>query len=358
MKKRLAVLALAGTMAVSTLAGCSGKLNDSDVVATVDGDDISLGVANFYARMVQAEYETYYAGYMGEDMWNSEASEGKNYEEFIKDQIMETLEEMYLLEDHMDEYEVTIDEAQERSIDNAVKEFDEANSLEEKEKVSGTSENVKEVLRLLTIRKEMSDAIRATADQEVSDEEAAQKKMQYVEYSFTKTDEEGNSTELTDDEKAALKTSAETFAQGAASAADFAAYASENGTEAKETAFDANGTTEVPEELAKEADKLEEGQVTGVVETENGYYVAKVTSLFDKDATEAKKEEIRAERKEEKYTETVDGWKKEAKITVKERVWNKVDFQKLGVTMKIDESDPYSDEVKTDDQAENSEAGE
>lgn len=358
MKKRLAVLALAGTMAVSTLAGCSGKLNDSDVVATVDGDDISLGVANFYARMVQAEYETYYAGYMGEDMWNSEASEGKNYEEFIKDQIMETLEEMYLLEDHMDEYEVTIDEAQERSIDNAAKEFDEANSLEEKEKVSGTSENVKEVLRLLTIRKEMSDAIRATADQEVSDEEAAQKKMQYVEYSFTKTDEEGNSTELTDDEKATLKTSAETFAQGAASAADFAAYASENGTEAEETAFDANGTTEVPEELAKEADKLEEGQVTGVVETENGYYVAKVTSLFDKDATEAKKEEIRAERKEDKYTETVDGWRKEAKITVKERVWNKVDFQKLGVTMKIDESDPYSDEVKTDDQAENSEAGE
>ena len=61
----------------------------------------------------------------------------------------------------------------------------------------------------------------AGVDTEVSDEEAAQKKMQYVTFSFTTTDEEGNSSEMTDEEKAELKTQAEEFAAGAAGASDF-----------------------------------------------------------------------------------------------------------------------------------------
>ena len=65
MRKRFMVLALAGLMAVSTFTGC-GKIEDDEVVATVDGDDIPAGLANFYARMTQAQYETWYAGYMGD----------------------------------------------------------------------------------------------------------------------------------------------------------------------------------------------------------------------------------------------------------------------------------------------------
>ena len=64
MRKRFMVLALAGVMAVLPLAGCSKTLEDNEVVATVDGDEISAGLANFYARMNQAQYETWYAGYM------------------------------------------------------------------------------------------------------------------------------------------------------------------------------------------------------------------------------------------------------------------------------------------------------
>ena len=67
MKKRLLVLALAGIMTVTTLTGC-GSFKDSDVVATVDDTEITADVANFYARYLQAQYETYYSAYIGEDM--------------------------------------------------------------------------------------------------------------------------------------------------------------------------------------------------------------------------------------------------------------------------------------------------
>lgn len=354
MKKRLAILALAGVMAVSALTGC-GKLYDNDVVATVDGDDITAGLANFYARMTQAQYETYYAGYLGEDMWSSEASEGQSYEEYVKENVLESLQNMYLLEDHMDEYDVSVSEEDEAAIQKAAEAFDEANGLEEKDKVSGSIENVKRFLTLVTIQQKMEEAIEATADTEVSDEEAAQKAMQYVLFSFTQTDDEGNSTTMTEEEQETLRTEAEAFAEGAGSVDDFAAYADENGYEAKDTTFDAEDSLVIPAELAQAADALEEGGVTEVIETDTGFYVAKVTSLFDEEATETEKESIIAERQQEKYNETIEAWREEADITVNESVWKKVDFNELSVTLYEDDSDPYADAIQTDDQVDEEE---
>lgn len=354
MRKRFMVLALAGLMAVSTFTGC-GKIKDDEVVATVDGEDIPAGLANFYARMTQAQYETWYAGYMGDNMWSGEAEEGKSYEETVKGQIMEDLQNMYLLEDHMKDYDITVSEQEEASIKEAAGAFDEANGLEEKGKVSASIENVERLLTLMTIRQRVGDAIRETADMEVSDEEAAQKAMKYVTFSFNKTDEDGNSTALTDEEKEELKKEAEDFAKGAKDKEDFAAYASEKEYEAKDATFDAEETLTIPAELAEAADKLKEGEVTGVIESANGLYVAKVTSLFDKDATEKEKENIIAERKQEKYNEVIEGWRKDADISVVEGVWKKVDFNELSVTMYMDDSDPYTDDVKTDDQVDEDE---
>lgn len=354
MRKRFMVLALAGVMAISSFTGC-GSMKDNEVVATVDGDDIHAGLANFYARMTQAQYETWYAGYMGDNMWSSEAEEGKSYEESVKSQIMEDLQNMFLLEDHMKDYEIVISEQEEASIKEAAGVFDEANGLEEKGKVSGTIDNVERLLTLMTIRQRVGDAIRETADTEVSDEEAAQKAMKYVTFSFNKTDEEGNSTSLTDEEKEELKKEAEEFAKGAKDEDDFAAYASEKNYEAKDATFDAEETISIPAELAEAADKLKEGEVTDVVENANGLYVAKVTSLFDKDATEKEKENIISQRKQDKYEEVIEGWRKDAEISVVERVWKKVDFNELSVTMYMDDSDPYTDDVKTDDQVDEDE---
>ena len=353
MKKRAVILLLAGVLAAGSLTGCGG-LEDSDVVATVNDTDITADVANFLARYTQAQYETYYAGYMGDDMWSGESEEGKTYEDTVKDSILESLENMYLMEEHMDEYDISLSDEEKNSIKEAASQFDSENGLAEKEKVSGNTDTVERVLELLTIQKEVQDAVEAGADTEVSDEEAAQKSMQYVTFSFTTTDEEGNSVDLTDEEKEELKATAESFAAGAAGAADFAAYATEQGQTSQDATFDAESAT-LPTQLVEAADALGEGETTGVVEGDNGYYVARVTSLLDREATDAKKQEIVSERQQELMDETIAGWREDADIEVHERVWDKIEFTTLTVTMKQDEADPYTDEVQTDDQVEDTE---
>lgn len=350
MKKRAVVLLLAGLLAAGLLTGC-GSLEDSDVVATVNDTDITAGVANFYARYTQAQYETYYAGYMGDDMWSGEGEEGETYQDTVKDSILESLENMYLMEEHMDEYEVSLSDEEKNSIKEAASQFDESNGLAEKEKVSGTTDTVERILELLTIQKKVQDAIEAGADTEVSDEEAAQKSMQYVVFPFSTTDEEGNSVDLTDEEKEALRATAESFAAGAAGAADFAAYATEQGQTSQDATFDGETST-LPAQLVEAADALDEGGTTGLVEGDNGYYVARVISLLDREATDARKQEIISERQQDLLNETLDGWREDADIEVHERVWDKIDFTTLTVTMKQEEAEPYTDEVQTDDQVE------
>ena len=216
MKKRALILALAGIMAAS-LTGC-GSLKDDAVVVKAGDEEITAGVANFYARYTQAQYETYFASYFGgDDMWTKNASDGKTYEESIKETLLDDLKNMALLEKHMKDYDVKLTKADKKAINDAAEEFDKANSQKKKDKVSGSEENVKRVMTLMVIEQKMRSAIGAEANVNVTDEEAVQKHMQYVEFDYTTSSDSSDSSDTTvsDDEKKQVKEKAAAFAEGA-----------------------------------------------------------------------------------------------------------------------------------------------
>ena len=335
-KKRVTALGLAGMLAVTGLTGC-GSMNNDDVVATVGKSEIKLGVANFYARMQQAQYETYYAGMMGttgEELWAKE-TDGKTYEQSVKSDMIKSLENMYILEQHASEYDVVLSEDEKKAIDKAAEEFDENNALEDKEAVSGYNKYVKKVLELLTIQSKMEDAMTADVDTEVSDDEAAQKAMKYVFYSYTKDENDSTST-MSETEKTEAKQKANDFAEKLKNSdtKDIDAVAKEAGMEVQTATFDSESTSPNAD-LVKAADTLAaEGDVTDAIETDSGIYVAKVTSFLDRTATDAKKKSIVEERKQDQYDTLLKKWRKKTDIDLNKRVWKKVDFQKQGVTVK------------------------
>ncbi len=349
MKKRLFTLALAGILSMSVLTGC-GSFKGSETVATVDGTEVSADLANFFARYTQAQYETYYAAYMGEDMWNTESSTGENYETTIKASVLENVENMLILEKHMDEYDVEITEEDEAAIKKAAQTFDDKNGLEEKELVSGNTETVERALTLMTIKTKMDRAIKAKADLNVTDEEAAQKSMDYVFFTFQKTDDNNVTTFVSDDEMKELKTKAETIVAGLKEGKDFEELAADAGVEVSNIAFDSE-TTSPETKLIEAADQLEEGGVTDVIEGDNGYYVAKLTALLDREATDNRIAQIQEERQVALYNEVLEGWRDATEITENKKVWKKVSFQKVSVTMNTEEEEPYTESVTTDDQA-------
>lgn len=349
MKKRLFALALAGVLAAATLTGC-GSLKGNETVATVDDTKIDADLANFFARYTQATYETYYSAYLGEDMWNSDASDGETYEESVKSSVLKSLEDMILLEKHMEDYDVSITDEDKAMIKETTQQFLNDNSLDDKNLVSGNEKTVNRALTLMAVQQKMRTAIQAGADTEVSDEEAAQKSMDYVFISYQTKDDSGNSKDVSDDEKAQLKSQAEAIASGLKEGGDLNALAEEQGATVQTLTFDKD-TTSPDEDLIKAADALGEGESTDVIETEKGCYVAKVTSLLDRTATDSKKSQIVQERQTKLYDDTVKKWRKKADIKVHKSVWKKVSFQKVSVKMKTETQTPYADQVQTDDQA-------
>ena len=349
--KRAAVVTAAGVLAAASVTGCSGSIDTDAVVATVGDEEITLGVANFYARLTQGEYETYYASMMGmtaEDMWAQEYDEDSTFEEQTKDSIMDSLEDMYVLSQHASDYDIALTEDEENAISDAAEQFDADNTDEAKEAVSGYKKDIEKVLELVTIQNKMDSAMKEGVDEEVSDEEAAQKSMQYALFSYTTTDDSGNSTELTDEEKEALKTTAQGLVDRVRAGEDFAAVAEELGVEAQTATFDSESTSP-NEDLIAAADALaNEGDVTELVETDSGIYVGELTSLLDREATDAEKETIVEQRRQDQYDSLLQEWKDAIDIEVNDRVWNRVDFIDQGVTIVTPEEDTEAEDSGTD----------
>ena len=81
-------------------------------------------------------------------------------------------------------------------------------------------------------------------------------------------------------------------------------------------------------DLIAAADALEaEGDVTDVIETDSGLYVARLTSLLDRDATDQEKQNIVEQRRQDQYDSLLEDWRDAADITVNEKVWAKVDLR-------------------------------
>ena len=292
--KKVIALVMVAMLSITALVGCKKQepIDDVEIVMTVGDKEVELGMANFFVRyqqsMAESEMEMYQMyGYVME--WDMEVEDGKTYEEDFKSSALESLKKLYTIDAHAADYNVALTEGETAKIAEAAKAFEGANTGDVFNKVSGVY--VKEYLRLITISEKMHDAVKASHTPEVKDEEAKQKIMYYVEYKTTTTDSTGASSELSDDEIAALKKDAQALLDGAKANGNLEAYAKENDAKATKAAFSASNE-ELDEALVKAADALEVNGFTDVIVGESAIYVAQVTSLFDQEATDAKKKEM------------------------------------------------------------------
>ena len=342
--KRLSALALAGVITAGmAVTGC-GSLDPQKTVATVNGTPVSLGLANFAAQYTAVDYDTYYLSYFGADMWSSDpAGSGQTMTDTVKKNTLEKLEEYYLLEQHMADYSVVLTEEEMKKAEEAAAQFLADNTDEAVKAMGASQDDVTEFLRLNLLQKKMRDAIVADTDREVPDEECAQKTISYVRVSKSTSasgDDETDAEEKTDEQKAAeAKDKAQKILDAALSGSqeDPLQAAAENNDENKYTC--SYGTADLNEDdnstyldliVLQEAEKLGEGEFAKkLIETDDYFYVIRMDSLFDQEATDQERESIIADREDELYEKTIDGYKDAAEWTIDEKVWKAVNFDTI-----------------------------
>lgn len=321
--KRITAVLLAAALSVTALTGCG--INKSATVATFgDGTTVSLGLVNFLCHYQQAYMDDMYTSFYGDNVWQSDLyGMGYTMEQQAKDTVIEQAHELYTLAKpaNMQKYGVEITDADKKAISDAAAKFMSGNSKEAIDEMGATQEIVEEMLTLMTISQKMNKVIKAEADTNVSDEEANMRGYEFVEIMKDGYYENSTFVEYSDEEKAKVEDDVKAFMSQLAST-DLSSAATYNGYSYDSKAYAADDTS-LPEEVKTALDGLKEGEMSDLIDTEDAYYVVRVTAETDADATAKNKESIIASRQDEKYTETLkelqtdDGWKADTKLMEK-----------------------------------------
>ena len=286
--KRILAAGVCATMTMGLLTGCSSSTGKT--VAKMGDAEITLGEAEFMLRYNQAKTQGYLGALFGEgsNVFQQDLTgSGQAYGVTMKESVMNDLKNMILMEDHMSDYNVELTDEEKAAIEETAKEFLAENSKDVLKALAATEETVTRVLTLYTIQSKMQTAIEADVDTEVSDDEAAQKSIQYV--YFTIPEKESEAEDTTEAESGSEEDTTEAATDAAEESGETVAE-TESET-VSETETEAAGETETAAEEASEA-----GSENGTEDASEA-----VSENDTEEATEAETEES-AEKKETRET--------------------------------------------------------
>lgn len=357
--KKITGALLAGALGAASLTGCSSPMDGTQPLLTSGEDTVTVGTGNLMLRMNQATMLSYYSMMGGSTtgLWSQDSGDGETYGDTTKASVLDELENMLVQKQHAADYDVSISEEEQGKIEEAAQAFMDANTEETIQNLSVSQSDVETLLELYTYQTKMYDPMVADVDTNVEDSEAAQSRITYCRIDISDTqNEDGTTTPLTDEEKQEKKDQAQALLDKLQASADPAS--ADMDALAKEVNEDLNAVdntfgdddTLLDDKLKEAAKTLQDGQVYGeVVEGENAYFVVRMDSVLDREATDAEKENIVSERQQNAYNDLLDQWKDDADITVNNREWDKVTLtDNEQYTIKQPETEDTTEDSSTD----------
>ena len=375
--KKVIAMLLAATLSVTAFTGCS--INKTATVATLDKEDIKLGLVNFMIRYQEAGYDDMYIQYMGEGYWDKTVSGNNTVLETWKKNAIEEAHELYTLKAHQSDYDVEVSDDEKKEIKKAAEKFMKANSDDVIDEMSATEEIVEEYLELRLIKSKMYAAIIKNADSSVTDEEA-----NMAAYTIVKLDYKGaydsnyKYQTYTDEQSAQIKAQAdavvealaggsslEDAAKAAGTTATTGTYAtyvdpdaektddsdkksddteSVNDTESKESSESPDSKTKDSVYTANNLDQsvvdalnsLEEGQTSDLITTDSTYYIVRLDKKTDDKATESNRKTVKGNKEDKYYNGILSGWQDDEKWSVKQKQLDKIKIHNYFTTTKND----------------------
>jgi PPIC-type PPIASE domain. len=345
--------------------GCG--IQGNEVVATLDGENVTLDIINLYARINQAAIETNYGAMFGDDMWSMDLyGNGSTYELMVKSELLQEMQIKLLAEKRAEEYDVSLTEEDYARINEVAEAFLAANDEAALKKMSANKKSVTRLLELMTIDTKVYAAIMDGLEVTVTDEEVAQTTIAFVSMSIDKkTDDAGVQVDLTDEEKAEVRQKAEDILAKAKETGDFEATVEE--IDSSLTVQKANygvDNTSILQSLKDAVVGLSDGAFGNIVETETAIYVVQLFAEYDEEATASVKENLIAQRKNEQYSEIINSWLEASDFEVNARRFSRIQFASTPFRTKVVETEALGVEVEVgepttvteDDETEESES--
>ncbi len=293
-----------------------------NIIAVIDGQEVTKEDAAFYLYCQQANYEAYYLAYYGDEIdWQQADGDNVTVEETVKTQVLEDIQKKVILCKYAGEHDISLTEKEHTEVKEKVQTFLQ-DSDEKILEASGANEEL--VTRLYTqnaLYEKTYEVIAGKYDIKVTEEEVKQAKITAVELASTE-DNEKTIKQLKADADAILKMTE--------SGQTLSVVAKAYGYEATTGNVGKGDMNENDLEKACLAMKTGEYQILAFSEY---YYVLYCDMEYDEEATQIAKEELEKQKKDEKVTEFYEELIQDKQIEINSAEWDKMKFEETIFTM-------------------------
>lgn len=289
-----------------------------DDVFRIGDESCKLSELMVYLTTTQNQYENVY----GQEIWQTNLN-GITLEENVKETVLAKIAQiktMYLL---ARDKGVELTEQENLQVEGAAEEYFGSLNETEVEQMGVDLETVRKLYRQYAMADKVYQQIIRDINPEISDDEARTITVQHILIKTYTVDGEGKSVPYSENSKAeAYQRASEVHALAADGEHDFEQLASQY---SEDTAITLSfGKGEMPRVFEETAFQLETGQVSNVIETEEGYHIIKCINTFNREETDANKLKIVEQRRKEVFGQEYDAFVETLARKLNEKMWEQV----------------------------------
>ncbi|GFI47994.1 foldase protein PrsA 1 [Lachnospiraceae bacterium] len=326
---RLAAMLLLGLLLLG-LTGCGKSQAGIRLVLTtgfkknevfrIESMSCTLPEVMVYLVNTKEQYESVY----GEKIWETSLN-GVTLEESIKDTVLAQLAQVKTMNLLAGQYDVALNEEERQKVKEAAAAYFGSLNQAEREAMQATEDIIENLYTEFALANKVYEYIIKDINPEISDDEARTITVRYIFIRTCSVDSAGVKTQYSPEEKAKARALAEEILGLAREeGSDFEELVLTYSEGEKNTYSFGKGETEKIFEDA--AFNLGTDEVSGLIETENGYYIIKCISTFNREETDANKVKIVEKRRREVFGQEYDVFVASLTRTLNEELWAKVSF--------------------------------
>lgn len=284
---------------------------------TIDESICSLAEGRLYLYNLQNRYQKVY----GDAVWQRKTDTGV-LEDELRSMALSRLVRVKTMALLATERGIQLDKKDEQLIREAASAYYDGISEKAKEELRIDPDTLEGCYRDLTLADRVYRQIIAETEPEISDDEARCVTVSQIFFRTVEADHNGGLKEMDQSAKKEIYQKALSILARLNQGEDFEQLAAVNNEADKITISFGKG--EVDPALEEAAFSMGEGELSRIVETEEGYVILKCIQSFDREQTDLRKEQIAARRKEEAFTRIYEDFSQNKVRRLYEEKWEKI----------------------------------
>lgn len=325
--KKIIVVLMCIAAFTGLLCGCDKKiyittgLKDSEIFK-LSGQPCRLSEMLLVLMTEKNRYEAD----LGNGIWLYEGSEeGRSIQEEIKTKVKSQLAQLKTIELMAEKEEILLSDTEKMALESAAKEYFTSLSEDTVKLLQVTEDDVLSLYTSFYMADKVYEKLTIDVNVEVSDEEARVIEFKYILFATCKLNEAGDKVPVDEQEKKSAYTKAQEALELLNSGSDFATIANKYSDSNDTGGYLSRG--EVQESIEEAVYKLKTGEISSIIEAEDGYYILMCVSDYLEAETIENKARLMEQYKKKAYDDIYVPFEADQTFEFNNKVWDEIDLK-------------------------------